>query len=237
MVLLLLEVEQLNLRGASLIARGCKHEALVAFRSSLGKLNERAIQIQTQRDMEDDSVLLAVVTMPSSPPIRQSTFILKHLRNCDDYVCHRALVMDMDQISGMKFEDSFPLMKAALLYNMALVCHQDGRQTAQAQSLHHATLLYEQSYLILKRSSALSSANRALCLMVVNNMALISHEECCDDKRAVYMKVMSALAPTTLYCSHCFGGEGGGALVPEDQEGIILNMMMLSGPQRTARAA
>ena len=229
----LIDVQELNLYAASIFTDDGPG-AMLALRSGLEILNALANATDTTATQP-----LRTNTAPSfrdGPPIRQSTYVLQCLQNKEHYICHRPLVMDIDQVDGMQFDEVFPLFEAALLFNMALACHQDGHDT-QDKAPYHASMFYEFSYFALQKSRALPSATRALSLLVLNNMAVVHYEICHYETVAMCREVALSLIPTTISCSDCFLGEGTGALIPGDRQGILLNVWLLFGPRVTARAA
>ena len=119
------------------------------------------------------------------------------------------------------------LHSAVILFNMALACHQIGRNGKES-SLRRAATLYKMStQLLLCPSQQGGGSCAVLALLALNNRAQILYELCdFDHSRGCLREIAKLIQTTRLQKS----------LPEKDLEGLLLNVMLLKTPS-AAQAA
>ena len=216
------QASELNNRGIKLLVAGHSQDAMDTFQSALSGIKEIVSDESPTFDDEDAS-------MSDTPTqhrlISESPLILQALQTDQSFVYNKPLVIE--EIEAVDDIDStLALLSAAILFNLALCCHQIGR-AGQEKALKRASVLYRMSLQLLQNCDA-NECTTVICLLALNNRAQIHYELCDYSQSGHCLKQISKIMHDDMNLHE--------SLNASDLEGLLLNVM-LQDPPSAARAA
>ncbi|GKY95789.1 hypothetical protein MPSEU_000539600 [Mayamaea pseudoterrestris] len=211
---------ELNNHGINLLVAGHSQEAMNTFQSALSGIKE-IVSDQDPSLHSDTSMSVA----PTQRFISESPLILHTLHTDQSFVYNRPLVID-EIVSIDDLDSTLALLSAAILFNLALVCHQIGRE-GQEKALKRASVLYRMSLQLLQNCEA-NECTTVICLLALNNRAQIHYELCDYSQSGHCLKQISKIMHDDVRLHE--------SLNAADLEGLLLNVM-LQDPPSAARAA
>jgi tetratricopeptide (TPR) repeat protein len=218
-----MKAADLNNQGVLLLVEGNMQAAMSVFQSALTGIK----QIVNNEDLEGKMQATTLTPQPSF--LRESSDRLKMLQTEHSFIYDRPLLID--QITTIDDLDSaLALLSAAVLFNLALTCHQLGK-SGKDEALKRAAVLYRMCMQLLANCDSNDASTTVLALLALNNRAQI-HYELCDYHQSKHClrqcsKIMQD--DMNLHGLH-------ETLSPSDLEGLLLNVM-LQDPPTAAQAA
>jgi hypothetical protein len=213
---------ELNNHGIKLLVAGHSQEAMNSFQNALAGIKE-VVSDQNPRFDCEASMSLA----PTQRLISESPLILQALQTDQSFVYNRPLVIE--EVTAVAIDDldsTLALLSAAILFNLALCCHQVGG-AGQEKALKRASVLYRMSLQLLQNCEA-NECTTVICLLALNNRAQIHYELCDYSQSGHCLKQISKIMHDDIRLHE--------SLNAADLEGLLLNVM-LQDPPSAARAA
>jgi tetratricopeptide (TPR) repeat protein len=214
------QASELNSRGIQFLVEGHSQDAMNAFQSALAGIKEIVSDDNANFDSEG-----SMSVSPTQRFISESPLIIESLQTDQSFVYNRALVIE-EIVSFDDLDSTLALLSAAILFNLALVCHQSGR-SGQEKALKRASVLYRMSLQLLQNCEA-NECTTVICLLALNNRAQIHYELCDYSQSGHCLKQISKIMHDDLRLHE--------SLNAADLEGLLLNVM-LQDPPSAARAA
>lgn len=211
---------QLNNHGVKLLADRNSQAAMAAFQNALAGIKEMVNEPSNVMDQEK-----LFCQGDGQRFISESPVILQALQTEQSFVYNRPLLIE-EIIMIDDLDSTLALLSAAILFNLALCCHQIGR-AGQEKALKRASVLYRMSLQLLQNCEA-NECTSVICLLALNNRAQIHYELCDYSQSGHCLKQVSKIMHDDIRLHE--------TLNAADLEGLLLNVM-LQDPPSAARAA
>jgi hypothetical protein len=147
---------ELNNHGIDLLIAGISQSAMNAFQCALSEIKDIVSD-----DPSDNEFSMSVSSVENV--IRESPLRLHALQNDQSFIYDRPLVIqDIPSIID-DCDATLALLSSAILFNLALCCHQIAR-SGQEKALKRASVLYRMSLQLLQICDA-SDCTTIICLL------------------------------------------------------------------------
>ena len=219
-------VIRLNNEGVLLLGQGHHSRACIAFEEAFDLLKQVVISC------EEDDAAAAFSTCSydrrnnAIPPFRESSFTLPGFQTAHLFVCNSPIIME-EASPYQKVEVNLSVYGAIVLFNVALVRHQQGRN-GHERALMRAAMLYRLCLKLLECYPQHDTAKTVLILLVKNNQAQVYFEQCnYMQSRSCFEKVSEVIMSIKDI----------NVLSKRILAGLYLNGVLAANPPNAARAA
>jgi len=223
-----------NNEGVELLVNQKPQEAMLAFQDALASIknavNDEHVEAPSSESISS-SEQIPIEPIKSVLSIQASTTSAGLSAMACTYVYDKPIVLQETSMSNDQ-ESMLTFYSAAVLFNLALACHQVGRNGKES-ALKRAALLYRMSSQLLQNCQAngvtgLGATPVILSLLALNNRAQIHYEHCDYGVSSQCLREMSRVLTDAHFLYS--------ALPEADVEGLLLNVMLLEAPS-AAQAA